>query len=78
MRLARRVDALRHIEMPLVAQDADDFGGEHTVQHVDGLPKVELVSGGDGSLGHVFARSPAQLFDVLKEGALLVHHVPPF
>jgi hypothetical protein len=62
-----RVDAGRHVEVPLVAQDAHDLGGQRLVQDLhDGLA-VGLVAFRDGTVLDVLARPLPQRLDVGEE-----------
>src|SRR5437879_3769768 len=51
-----RVDALGHIMVALVAQDADQLGRQRLVQHLDYLLAVALVAGGDRAVLDAAAR----------------------
>jgi len=61
------VDPFGHVEVPLVAQDADDLGGKRLVEQLDDGGSVGLVPFGDGPFLDVLAGPPAQLFDVGQE-----------
>ena len=63
-----RLDALRHEEVPLVAQDTDDLGGQYLIEDMDCLRQVTSIRRCDGAFTYVFPCAPAQLFDVAEEG----------
>ena len=65
---------LRHEVVPLVAQDADDLGGERLVEELDHGLAVGPVARGDRALLDVLARACAERLDVGEER--LGHAVP--
>src|SRR6476620_5031334 len=65
------IQSLGHVEVPLVAEDADDFGGKDLVEEVEGLLAIATVNGSDGAGLHVFAGLAADVFNVAKEWALV-------
>src|SRR3954468_10987806 len=66
-RHALRVDALRHEVMALVAQRADDLGGERLVQELQHHAAVGVVAGSHRPFGDVLPGTPAQRLDVGEE-----------
>src|SRR6185437_5829472 len=67
-----RVDTCRHEVVELVAQRADELGGERLVQYADRLLAIELVVGRDRPLGNVLACALAKGLDLLQMGHRLV------
>jgi hypothetical protein len=61
------VDALGHEVVPLVAQHADDLGGQGLVEQADDGVAVRLVALGDGAVLDVLARPVAERLDVADE-----------
>src|SRR5581483_4952846 len=67
-----RVGAGRHEVVELVAQRADELGGERLVQYPDRLLAIELVVRGDRPLRDVLARTLAKGLDLLQMGHRLL------
>ena len=68
-----REDAVDGVVMPLVAQNADDLGRQHLVQHLDHLLAVGGVARGDGAIGDVL---PGALLNLLHIGNERLHGEP--
>jgi hypothetical protein len=56
----------------LVAQRANDLGGERLVQHLDDGVPVSLIPLGNGALFDVLPRTPAQFLDIGQERTLVL------
>jgi hypothetical protein len=52
-----RMDACSHEIVKLIAQDADEFGGQRLVQNANSLLTVQLVVFGDSAIFNLLARS---------------------
>src|SRR5260221_7139098 len=69
------VDALRHVVVALVAQRADDFGGERLVQELEHHRAVGVVPGSHRALRDVLPGPLTQRLDV-GEKRSAGHYVP--
>src|SRR5262245_13992937 len=67
------VDARRHVEVPLVAQDAYDLGRQGLVEDAQHRLAVRAVAIGHGAVLHVLTGPAAQLLDVADERFRLDH-----
>src|SRR5262249_25677316 len=70
-----RMDTARHEVVTLVAQHADELGGEHLVEHRDDALAVGLVALGYRALLHMLARVIPDPLDVRNK--LAHRHTPP-
>src|SRR4029079_6019274 len=68
-RHALGMDALRHVVMELVAQRADDLGGERLVEELQHHAAVGVVTGSHRPLGDVLPGTPTQRLDVGEKGS---------
>ena len=62
-----RMDACGHEIVKLVAQDADEFGGQRLVQNANGLCTVQLVVFGESAIFNLLARAISNLLDIFQK-----------
>src|SRR5579872_1229440 len=64
---ALSMNTVRHIVVPLVAEDADDLGGQRLIQDAQGCLKICLITFGDSAPFHMLPGAAANFFDVAQE-----------